>query len=247
MVKPTILVVDDEPLNVELLEGSLSDDYRIIKAYNGTDALTMAKEKLPDLILLDIMMPDIDGYEVCSQLKKDEKTICIPIVMITILKEKPDRIKAMAAGADDFLSKPVDMYELTVRVKSLIRIKQYYDTLMKEREKLHMFKSALDSMDDCVLITKMNGDINYVNPAFEKTFDYSAHEINGEHISKLTHPDSTFSFYKEGLIQVANDKWNGNIIVMNKDGIRLNVGVKCSPIVKNKRQVNLVFVMRENW
>ena len=246
MVKPTILLVDDEPLNVELLEGSLSDDYRILKAYSGTDALIMARKNLPDLILLDIMMPDINGYEVCSQLKIDEKTRYIPIVMITILKEKPDRIKAMEAGADDFLSKPVDVYELTVRVKSLIRIKQYYDALMEEQVKLYSFKSALDSMDDCVIITNLNGNINYVNLAFEKQFGYSVDEINGGYIGKINHPDSTLSLDKDSLIKATNHEWKGNMVAINKQGLSFNMGIKCSPVVKDTRQINLVFVLREN-
>jgi len=130
MNKPRILVVDDEQLSVELFEGMLSKDYDVVTAYDGSEALLKVEKTSPDLVLLDIMMPGMSGYEVCRQLKNNDKTISIPIVVITALKEKEDRIKAIEAGADDFLSKPVDIDELRARVKSLLRVKQYYDNLM---------------------------------------------------------------------------------------------------------------------
>ena len=130
ITKPKILIVDDEPFNVELLEGYLSKDYDILKAYNGNEALLIVGTNPPDLIILDIMMPDMNGYEVCSRIKDDEKTISIPIVIVTALNEKKAKIKAIEAGADDFLNKPIDIIELTARVKSLLKTKQYYDALM---------------------------------------------------------------------------------------------------------------------
>lgn len=130
MIKPKILVVDDEPMNVEIFEGYLSNDYDVVKAYNGDEALLKVGTTNPDLILLDIMMPGKNGFEVCRILKENPRTMAIPIIIVTALKEKEDRIKAIEAGADDFLSKPIDIIEVTARVKSLLRIKQYYDALV---------------------------------------------------------------------------------------------------------------------
>jgi len=192
------------------------------------------------------MMPGMNGYEVCKKLKSNEKTMPIPIVMVTALKEKEDRIKAIEVGADDFLSKPVDIYELTARVKSLIRIKHYYDTIVEEQERLLIFKSALDSMDDCVIITNMSGDIKYVNPVFEKKFGYAFQEILGKNISLIKHNESTLALDKESLLQDIKHEWKGNLISKNKYGLRLNMSIKCSPIVKGNRQINLVFVLRES-
>lgn len=127
--KPRILVADDEPSNVDLLNGILKDEYEIIAAYNGNDALLKVKNSLPDLILLDVVMPGLNGLDLCRHLKNDEKTMSIPIVIVTALHEKEDRIKAIEAGADDFLSKPVDMDILFAKVKSLLRVKQHYDNL----------------------------------------------------------------------------------------------------------------------
>lgn len=136
MKKPRILIVDDEKLNVELLEGILLEKYEILRAYNGKEALLEVEKNPPDLILLDIMMPGISGYEVCKELKGNKKTMHIPILMVTALTEKTEKIKGLEAGADDFLNKPVDVTELRVRVKSLLRIKYYYDSLLEEQKRL---------------------------------------------------------------------------------------------------------------
>ncbi len=129
MDKCKILVVDDEPVNVELLDGILSNDYEIIKAFNGNEALAQVKKSLPDIIILDIIMQGMSGYEVCRKLKGNENTISIPVILISNLKDKPDRIKAIQAGADEFLSKPFDIDILCERVKSLLKVKQYYDKI----------------------------------------------------------------------------------------------------------------------
>ena len=130
IMKPKILIVDDEPINVELLEGYLSKDNDILKAFNGYEALKIVGTTPPDLILLDIMMPGINGLDVCKIIKNDEKTMSIPIVIVTALNEGEVRIKALEAGADEFLNKPIDSIELIIRVRSLLRTKQYYDAMM---------------------------------------------------------------------------------------------------------------------
>jgi CheY-like chemotaxis protein len=126
MKKEKVLIVDDEPLNIELMEGILSKDYKVIKASSGIEALIKVEKTLPDLILLDIMMPNMNGYAVCKNLKSSNKTKSIPVVMITALKEHEDKMKAIEAGADDFVSKPIEICELGVKVKSLLRAKDQH-------------------------------------------------------------------------------------------------------------------------
>ncbi len=129
---PTILIVDDEERNIKLLKAMLmAENYHLCGAVSGREALKIVADTPPDLILLDVMMAEIDGFEVCRRLKQDEKTRVIPILMITALREKEHRVRAMEVGADDFLSKPVDPTELVVRVKSLLRIKSYHDDLLR--------------------------------------------------------------------------------------------------------------------
>jgi signal transduction histidine kinase len=104
-------------------------NYNLREAINGEEALRRIAEEPPDMVLLDVMMPKINGFEVCRRLKQDEKTKTIPVILVTALSEKQHRVQALEAGADDFISKPVDQTELTVRVKSLLRIKSYQDEI----------------------------------------------------------------------------------------------------------------------
>ena len=128
--KNRILIVDDEPLNVKLLKSMLvKDEYEVISAYNGEGALKRTSEECPDLILLDIMMPDLDGYEVTRRLKSDVQTKDIPIMLITALNGRDDKIKGLQVGADEFLNKPVNASELRTRVQSLLRLKEYQEQL----------------------------------------------------------------------------------------------------------------------
>ncbi|MBI3990025.1 MAG: response regulator [candidate division NC10 bacterium] len=125
---PKILVVDDVYENVALLDAYLSGaGYQVVKAYDGQEALLQAERESPDLILLDIMMPKLNGYEVCRKLKSDPRTLFIPIVMITALREQEERIKGIEAGADEFLIKPFNKQELMARVRSLLRVKALHD------------------------------------------------------------------------------------------------------------------------
>lgn len=143
-----ILVVDDNRGNVELLEALLvSRGYNIFKAYNGEDALKMVEEVFPHVILLDIMMPRMDGYEVCRRLKEKNVTRFIPVVMLTALSDIGDKIKGIEAGADDFISKPFQKPELLARIKSLVRVKNLLGELEDARNVIFSLATALDFND----------------------------------------------------------------------------------------------------
>jgi two-component system cell cycle response regulator len=123
-----ILIVDDVPANTRLLEAKLAAEYyQVGSARDGFEALTTARQWQPDLILLDVMMPGMDGYECCRQLKEEAATLHIPVVMVTALGESGERLRGLEAGADDFLTKPVDYDTLMVRVRSLVRLKRLLD------------------------------------------------------------------------------------------------------------------------
>lgn len=136
-----ILIADDNVQNCELLDAYLAtEDYEIGFAYDGQQTLEQVKEFSPDLILLDIMMPKLSGYEVCQQIKSEPKTQSIPILMVTALNEKNDIEKAVGAGCDDFLTKPVNQLELKTRVRSLLRVRH----LTNERDRLLAYLAEVE-------------------------------------------------------------------------------------------------------
>ena len=127
---PTVLVVDDNQQNLELLQAYLEDvDCQAVPARDGLEALEIIAKDPPDLILLDVMMPKMSGFEVCKRIKNDPKTSDIPVIMVTALNEFGDIERAIDSGTDDFLSKPVNKLELLTRIKTMLKLKHLSDKL----------------------------------------------------------------------------------------------------------------------
>jgi K+-sensing histidine kinase KdpD len=146
--KHKILIVEDNQENMDLLVYFLRPQgYDIISVADGLSAVQKVQEDQPDIILLDIMLPKMDGYEVCEKLKKDPATKFIPIIMLTALKELKDKVRALEVGADDFISKPFENVELLARVKSLLRLKDYHDELQSKNIELAEKNESLMGMD----------------------------------------------------------------------------------------------------
>ncbi|HEY5497638.1 MAG TPA: PAS domain S-box protein, partial [Syntrophales bacterium] len=153
--KPVILVVDDQPQNIKLLEQYLvPQGYEIVKAANGEEALEKLSGNQIDLIMLDVIMPGMDGFEVTRRVRQDNTHRLLPIILVTALREKEDRVKGIEAGCDDFISKPIDLMELLARVRSLLKIKAYNDLMINYRKDLESevtsrteeLKQALEKM-----------------------------------------------------------------------------------------------------
>jgi class 3 adenylate cyclase len=141
-----ILVVDDTPLNVKLLADLLQvEGYTVETADSGQAGLEKVASFLPDLLLLDVVMPGMSGYEVCQALRKDPATEALPVVLVTALDPDSERIKGLEAGADEFLSKPVNRSELLARVRSLLRIKTLHDRVQAQAAELARFNEALEA------------------------------------------------------------------------------------------------------
>jgi adenylate cyclase len=136
-VPPRILIADDQPMNVDILQTRLAvHGYEILTAADGEEALGVARAQLPDLILLDIMMPKMDGLEVCRLLKGDAALPFMPIIMVTAKADTKDIVAGLEAGADEYLTKPVDQAALVARVKSMLRIKALHDTVQEQADRL---------------------------------------------------------------------------------------------------------------
>lgn len=145
---PRILVVDDHPASRMTAVAILSvEGYEVLEADSGLSALEAVSQGQPDLILLDIMMPGMDGFEVCCQLKQDEQTRLIPVIFITALNDRQARIRGIEAGGDDFLTKPFDRLELAARVKSLVRQKRLNEDLDHASQVLFSIARAVESRD----------------------------------------------------------------------------------------------------
>lgn len=139
-----VLVVDDIQLNRKLQKTYLeAEGYEVVLAQDGIEALKRIEEESPDLILLDIMMPKMNGFQVCRRIKSDDRTRFIPVIMVTALNELEDKIKGIDSGADDFISKPFHKLELLARVKSLLRIKHLHDALEEKIRELETVQEQL--------------------------------------------------------------------------------------------------------
>jgi DNA-binding response OmpR family regulator len=149
-LEATILIVDDEPSNVDMLCQELEEEgYNLLTAYNGEEALIKVQEHQPDLILLDVMMPNVDGFSVCRILKGSGKTILIPVILVTALRSQEDRVRGIEAGADDFISKPFDRDELLAKIRSLLRQKKHRDEQEKGLKK--QLQSTIEDLEQARL------------------------------------------------------------------------------------------------
>src|SRR4030095_12702656 len=141
---PCILIVDDEPINLDILRTRLAvHGYEILTATNGEEALAVAQTQQPDLILLDIMMPKIDGIDVCRSLKADASLPFMPIILVTAKADSKDVVAGLEAGADEYLTKPVDQAALVARAKSMLRIKARPDTAQEQAARLEVQAAQL--------------------------------------------------------------------------------------------------------
>jgi two-component system, sensor histidine kinase and response regulator len=150
--RPLVLVVDDEPKNVQLLTDLLeSRNYRVCQAADGEQGLALARDRLPDVVLLDVMMPRLNGFEVCRRLKGEQKTAMIPVLLVTALDARQDRIAGIDAGANDFINKPIDSADLMLRVRNAASTRQLHDRLATQLKQLQEFEAARDTLTHMIV------------------------------------------------------------------------------------------------
>ena len=184
--KQKILVVDNEPINLVLLEAMLIPfGYEVLTATSGVEALEIVQKARPDLVLLDIMMPGMDGFEVTRRLKGTEETRTIPVVMVTALRDVSDRVTAIDVGADDYLTKPVDKIELRARVRSLLKVKKYNDHMRDYQQNLKMavFKRTAQLQRALNQVQALSLEAIYI---LTRAAEYKDEET-GAHIRRMSH------------------------------------------------------------
>lgn len=207
-----VLIVDDVATNIRLLEARLMAEYfQVLSASNGKDALRICQDGKCDVVLLDVMMPEMDGFEVCRILKSDPATMHIPVVMVTALDSREDRLRGLEAGADDFLTKPVNDFALVTRVKSLSRLKMTTDDLRLRAQNgdelaIDNFTS-LESLQDAAA----TGKIVLVDDRVDLQSDFVRELSKTYEVDLLTQPH-------DALIQIASSKYDLALVSLGLEG-----------------------------
>jgi two-component system cell cycle response regulator len=235
-----ILVVDDLLPNVKLLEAKLTSEYfDVITAYDGPTALDLIEQQPPDIVLLDVMMQGMDGFEVCRRIKERPESMHIPVVMITALSDASDRVRGIECGADDFLTKPVNDMALFARVRSLVRLKMVMDE-WRLREQTTGQLGALDNHTPVIQLSAVNANVLVLDDNEVDAAKIVA--TLGQDDDTVTVESDVAATYQRALDQVF-DLVIINLNLRNQDALRL-----CSQLrsTKQTRQIPILLVIEED-
>ncbi len=252
---PTVLVVDDEPHSREILASLLvPDGYTITLAASGREALALAVKIVPDLILLDVMMPDMDGFDVCRQIRAMPELVDVPVLLITALDDDESRLQGFEAGANDFVSKPINRVELRARVKTLTQLTRFRrlqtQALKTERDRT---QAIFEALGEAVVVTDTQGHIEYANPAAVTLTGYSPEELSGKNWRLFIAPEQAPTQPVDDFLTAIEasarqgETWHGEVICRRKNNVSfealLTVAALPDPITTNL--VGLVIVYRD--
>ena len=214
-----ILAIDDMPANLALLGQALKEDYRIQIATSGLEGLELAREEPPDLILLDIMMPNMDGYQTCNLFKADKVLQDIPIIFVTALTEIDAETKGLDLGAVDYLTKPINIEIARLRIRNLLEREQMRKILQQQYAKLKLAASVFANTHDGIVITDTQNLIIDVNSAFTIITGYSREEVLGKNPRILKSARQSADFYQKLWSALnSHDFWSGEIWNLHKNG-----------------------------
>ncbi len=231
----TILIIDDTQSNVEILMNILDDKYDLLASLSGREGLEIVAEEKVDLILLDIMMPDLDGFEVCKKLKNNPKTNNIPVIFITASNDEYSIQQAYEVGGVDYITKPIKSREVLSRINTHLSLSEQKILLEKNLQDnimlLSQYKEVVD-ISTIVSKTDIYGKITYVNDAFVKISGFSREELIGKSHNIVRHPDVPKYIFKD-LWQTIQNKhmWQGEIKNLKKDGTYYVVQSVVMPIL----------------
>lgn len=214
-----ILAIDDMPTNLALLGLALQDDYQIQIATSGAKGLELASDDPPDLILLDIMMPDMDGYETCRQLKLDPRLRDIPVVFVTAMNDAEAETEGFALGAADYLTKPLNIEIARLRIRNLLERERLRRELQRREADLRLAASVFAHTHDSVVITDAENRIIDVNNAFCRMTGYAKEEVLGKNPSVLKSGRQSAEFYENMWCSLlGSGYWNGELWNRRKSG-----------------------------
>ncbi len=223
--RSTILIVDDHAANRDTLTELLDNpDYRLVEAADGPEALQLAAGLHPDLILLDVMMPEMDGFEVCRRLRANPQLAEVPVIMVTALDDRNSRIMGIGCGADDFVSKPFDHTELRTRVRTITRLNRY-GRLLRERanveeasQKIREQAALIDLATDAIIVLDTDGRVQSWNPGAEKVFGTSAEEACGQPLAALISKGESKRLESALGDTLLQGEWRGNLLAFRPNG-----------------------------
>ncbi len=238
----TILIVDDEAMIREFLDALLATEgYNLAFATNGAEGLAKARELTPDLILLDVMMPDMDGFEVCRELRSDPGLTEIPIIMVTGLDDKESRLEGIEAGANDFVTKPFNGAELRARVRTITRLNRHRQIrtleLQAERDRT---RAILEALGEAVVVTDVAGVIQYQNPAATALTGYKDKEALGQSWRLWQSNDHENLFDKILEIVRNGQTWRGEVVNKRKDGATYDAALTVAPLFSSDDPQTLI-------
>jgi PAS domain S-box-containing protein len=231
-VRASILIVDDTPENLRLLSAMLMElGYKIRPAPSGRHALATSKKEIPDLILLDVIMPEMDGYEVCRLLKADEQTKDIPVIFLSALNEVEDKLKGFEAGGVDFITKPFHAKEVTMRVETHLKISHLQQKLRAETVR---FKTLAEAAFEAILIHSAGAIID-ANPAAFRLFHCDEKTLIGANIEELLPPQ-----YRQLVLSNQSSPFEGEVI--GRDNHRIPVELRTKNLPLEDQQVGVTAI-----
>ncbi len=218
--KNVLLLIDDKPSNLRVALHFLKNEhFELLTAHSGKEGLEIARDEIPDLILLDVVMPEIDGFETCRRLKQDELTRDIPVIFMTALADNESKAKGFDLGGVDYIIKPLERREFLMRIRTHVELYKCRQDLERQNSELRLGMAVLETTAEAILVTDADYRISSINPAFTRITGYSKDEVLGQDPSILRSGKHDSTFYE--LIWQALESegaWQGEIWNQRKDG-----------------------------
>ena len=260
--KNRVLIVDDNTSNLSVLFKVLQQaNFKVLIAESGKSALKRIKYLKPDIILLDIMMPEMDGFETCRRLKADEESKPIPVIFMTALADTADKVKGFELGAVDYITKPVQVEEVVARLNTHLTLCRLQNRLLQQNEQLtqeiakrqqveeelRKFSRAVEQSANTIVITDTNGTIEFVNPAFSVKTGYSSTEVIGQNPRVLNSGKQPQECYQQLWSTISSGQvWQGELLNKRKNGELYWEFATISPVKNQSEQITHYVAIKED-